>query len=144
MERPTHPPDQIIKGKPKWTEIGIKRVSKGIEEETEFNVDRLNPSRHLIEEIETSCSGPDNAEAEDTQRVIVNMMCDLKCELLVTLGDSRLDPDTEKKYMEKHEEWECYKVSNIVKTHSCLNFLISIQFFILDQAWHHRLEAGAS
>ena len=33
------------------------------------------------------------------------MMSDLNCELLVTLGDARLDPDTEKKYLEQHEEW---------------------------------------
>merc|ERR1712227_66662 len=50
--------------------------------------------------------------AEDAQRVMVNMMSDLNCELLVTLGDARLDPDTEKKYLDQHEEWERYKAEH--------------------------------
>ena len=106
-ERPTHPPDQIIKGKPKWTEVGVASVTQGVVKETPFNIDRLNPSRHLVEDIESSW----REDAEDAQRVMVNMMSDLNCELLVTLGDARLDPDTEKKYLEQHEEWERYKVS---------------------------------
>ena len=76
-----HPPDQIIKGKPKWTEVGVTSVTQG-EKETPLNIDRLNPSRHLVEDIETSWR--DNAE--DAQRVMVNMMSDLNCELLVTLS----------------------------------------------------------
>ena len=112
-ERPTHPPDQIIKGKPKWTEVGVTSVSQGDGQETPFHIDRLNPSRHLVNEIESSW----RESAEDTQRVVVNMMSDLNCELLVTLGDARLDPDTEKKYLELHEQWEKYKVS---KTHDKL------------------------
>ena len=106
-ERPTHPPDQIIKGKPKWTEVGVTSVTQGDGKETPFHIDRLNPSRHLVDEIESSWRD----SAEDTQRVVVNMMSDLNCELLVTLGDARLDPDTEKKYLELHEQWEKYKVS---------------------------------
>ena len=102
-ERPTHPPDQIIKGKPKWTEV----VTQGDGKETPFHIDRLNPSRHLVDEIESSWRD----SAEDAQRVVVNMMSDLNCELLVTLGDARMDPDTEKKYLELHEQWEKYKVS---------------------------------
>ena len=113
-ERPTQPPDQIIKGKPKWTEVGVTSVTKGVETESPFNIDRLNPSRHLIEDIEASW----REEAEDTQRVMVNMMSDLNCELLVTLGDARLDSDTEKKYMEQLEEWERYKVSPTVTSGS--------------------------
>lgn len=107
--RPTHPPDQIIKGKPKWTEVGVTSKTHGDCKETPFHIDRLNPSRHLVEDIETSWR--DNAE--DAQRVMVNMMSDLNCELLVTLGDARLDPDTEKKYLAQHEEWERYKVGEI-------------------------------
>ena len=104
--RPTHPPDQIIKGKPKWLEVKV--TSKDCKE-TPFHIDRLNPSRHLVEDIETSWRD----SAEDAQRVVVNMMSDLNCELLVTLGDARLDPDTEKKYLDQHEEWERYKVGEI-------------------------------
>ena len=113
--RAHQPPDFIINGKPKWTDIQMtenpgKKDCLGSEET--HVVDRLNPSRNMISSIESEYE----EKAENTQKVMVNMMCDLKCELLVTLGDSRLDPDTEKKYMEKHEEWECYKVSDIVKT----------------------------
>ena len=38
------------------------------------------------------------------------MLCDLKCELLVTLGDAKIDTEKEKILMEKHNEWENYKV----------------------------------
>ena len=107
--RPTHPPDQIIKGKPKWTEVGVTSKTHGDCKETPFHIDRLNPSRHLVEDIETSWRD----DAEDAQRVMVNMMSDLNCELLVTLGDARLDFDTEKKYLAQHEEWERYKVGEI-------------------------------
>merc|ERR1719418_277167 len=36
-------------------------------------------------------------------------MSDLKCELLVTIGDAKLDLATEQKFIEKHNEWENYK-----------------------------------
>lgn len=98
-----HPPDQIINGKPKWTEVNIQKKNG---EEQEFNIDRLNPSRHLIDEIDVAC----DEKAEDTQKVLVNMISDLKCELVVTLGDAKLDSDTERLMREKMEEWESYKV----------------------------------
>ena len=105
-----HPPDQIINGKPKWTDISIhRRGENSVDEDknVDFSIDRLNPSRKLIDEIETSCE----EKAEDTQKVLVNMMSDLKCELVVTLGDSRLDAEKEKPLIEKFNEWEIYKVS---------------------------------
>ena len=43
--RVTHPPDQIIHGKPKWTDVSICKD----DEDTGFSIDRLNPSRHMIE-----------------------------------------------------------------------------------------------
>ena len=120
MAEPTrvhHPPDQIINGKPKWTEIIVNKQN----EETELNIDRLNPSRNMLEEIESACE----ERAEDTQKVLVNMMSDLKCELLVTLGDAKLDLATEQKFMEKHNEWENYKV--------CNSFMINDKCFINHQ-----------
>ena len=123
--RKHHPPDQIIDGKPKWSEIDLIRKSDEPEKKSgELNIDRLNPSRHLIDEIEESCG----EKSEETQRVLVNMMSDLKCELvgmnkvfiandpifesdyLVTLGDCLLDPEKEKREMEKYLEWENFKV----------------------------------
>ena len=120
MAEPTrvhHPPDQIINGKPKWTEIIVNKQN----EATELNIDRLNPSRNMLEEIESACE----ERAEDTQKVLVNMMSDLKCELLVTLGDAKLDLATEQKFMEKHNEWENYKV--------CNSFMINDKCFINHQ-----------
>ena len=103
------PPDQIINGKPKWTDISIIRKTEKNsmdDENIDFSIDRLNPSRHLVDEIETSCE----EKAEDTQKVLYNMMSDLKCELVVTLGDAKLNPEKEKSLIEKFNEWEIYKV----------------------------------
>ena len=76
----------------------------------------------MLEEIEAACE----ERAEDTQKVLVNMMSDLKCELLVTLGDAKLDLATEQKFMEKHIEWENYKV--------CNSFMINHKCFINHQS----------
>ena len=99
-----HPPDQIIDGKPKWNEVNIRKPNG---EEKGLNIDRLNPSRHLIDEIDVACA----ENAEDTQKVLVNMISDLKCELVVTLGDARIDSDTELKVRQKMEEWDSFKVN---------------------------------
>jgi len=106
--RVTHPPDQIIHGKPKWTDVSICKD----DEDTGFSIDRLNPSRHMIEGIEREV---EKEKAEETQKIIVNMLCDLKCELLVTLGDAKIDTEKEKILMEKHNEWENYKRKHNIK-----------------------------
>ena len=69
-------------------------------------VDRLNPSRNMISSIESQYA----EQAENTQKVMVNMMCDLRCELVVTLGDARLSPEQEDKLMKEHRGWEEFKV----------------------------------
>jgi len=106
--RVTHPPDQIIHGKPKWTDLSICKDDG----DTGFSIDRLNPSRHMIEGIEREV---EKEKAEETQKIIVNMLCDLKCELLVTLGDAKIDIEKEKILMEKHNEWENYKLKHNIK-----------------------------
>ena len=74
--------------------------------EKTYVVDRLNPSRNII-----SCIESEYVEnAESTQKVMVNMMCDLRCELVVTLGDARLSPEQEDKLMKEHRGWEEFKV----------------------------------
>ena len=103
------PPDCIINGKPKWTEIQMKekpgQKDSSWSEETHV-VDRLNPSRNMISSIESEYV----ENAESTQKVMVNMMCDLRCELVVTLGDARLSEEQELKFMKEHRDWEEFKV----------------------------------
>lgn len=104
-----HPPDFIINGKPKWTEIQMTEQhgqtdSSGCEET--HVVDRLNPSRNMISSIESEYG----ESAENTQKVMVNMMTDLRCELVVTIGDARLTEEQENKLMTEHRQWEEYKV----------------------------------
>ena len=102
--RTNHPPDFIINGKPKWTELTVIE-SPAVREET-YVVDRLNPRRNIIGSIESNYS----ESAELTQQTVVNMMSDLKCELVVTLGDVRLSQEQENKLLTQHREWEEYKV----------------------------------
>ena len=103
------PPDFIINGKPKWTDIQMTenpgQTDCSGSEETHV-VDRLNPSRNMISSIESEYA----EKAENTQKVMVNMMCDLRCELVVTLGDARLSEEQEKKLMKEHRDWEEFKV----------------------------------
>ena len=110
--RLNHPPDFIINGKPKWTEL---LMTESASTEKTHVVDRLNPSRNMIGSLESACE-----EAETTQKVLVNMMCDLKCELVVTLGDARLGQDEEERLMKEHQEWELYKVRNVIVFSLCL------------------------
>ena len=112
-----HPPDFIINGKPKWTDIMMTEQlgqtgSPGAEER--HVVDRLNPSRNMISSIESQYG----ESAENTQKVMVNMMTDLRCELVVTLGDARLSEEQENKFMEEHRQWEQFKVG-----------LLSLEYF---------------
>ena len=60
------------------------------------------------------------------------MLCDLKCELLVTLGDAKIDTEKEKILMEKHNEWENYKVKCYLKS-ILIYLVISMEFFILSK-----------
>ena len=89
------PPDFIINGKPKWTDLWMTeklgQTQGSVSEETHV-VDRLNPSRNMIPSIDSQYE----EEAENTQEVMVNMMCDLRCELVVTIGDARLSEEQEK------------------------------------------------
>eukprot|EP00092_Neocalanus_flemingeri_P038730 GFUD01042172.1.p1 GENE.GFUD01042172.1~~GFUD01042172.1.p1 ORF type:complete len:201 (-),score=76.35 GFUD01042172.1:43-645(-) len=102
-----HPPDDIIDGKPKWARIKIRRTGttpQGGVSESEIDIDRLNPTRNMVEEIEDNFT-----EGEETQKVVVNMMADLQTELVVTLGDTRVDPKLEEQLMAENQKWECYK-----------------------------------
>ena len=109
--RVNHPPDFIINGKPKWTELSM--IESQAEKEETYVVDRLNPSRNMIGSIESNY----REKAESTQMTMVNMMSDLKCELVVTLGDVRLSQDQEAELLSQHHQWELYKV-----THSIMFF----------------------
>ena len=104
--RLNHPPDFIINGKPKWTELTM--IEYQSETEETYVVDRLNPSRNMIGTIESNY----REKAESTQMTMVNMMSDLKCELVVTLGDVRLSQDQEAELLSQHHQWELYKVTH--------------------------------
>jgi len=116
--RKHHPPDDILlDGKPKWAEIKLRVKEEEFEGhkqvfDREISIDRLNPTRKMLEEIE---NGFNDDEAEETQKVLVNMMADLQCELVVTLGDSKVDPKVEEKLMEENRQWECYKKKHNIK-----------------------------
>eukprot|EP00092_Neocalanus_flemingeri_P008675 GFUD01009345.1.p1 GENE.GFUD01009345.1~~GFUD01009345.1.p1 ORF type:complete len:222 (-),score=83.49 GFUD01009345.1:54-719(-) len=108
-----HPPDDIIDGKPKWAQIMIKRTGttpQGGVSESEIDIDRLNPTRNMVEEIENNF-----IEGEETQKVVVNMMADLQTEVVVTLGDTRVDPKLEEQLMAENQKWECYKKKRVIK-----------------------------
>eukprot|EP00092_Neocalanus_flemingeri_P098374 GFUD01125437.1.p1 GENE.GFUD01125437.1~~GFUD01125437.1.p1 ORF type:complete len:198 (-),score=60.63 GFUD01125437.1:29-622(-) len=101
-----HPPDDIIDGKPKWARIKIRTgtTPQGGVSEREIVIDRLNPTRNMVEEIDETFS-----DGEETQKVLVNMMADLQAELVVTLGDTRVDPKLEEQLTAENQKWECYK-----------------------------------
>ena len=74
--RKHHPPDDILlDGKPKWAEIKLKvkeENSVGHKKvfEREISIDRLNPTRKMLEEIDEGFKD----DAEETQKVLVNMV----------------------------------------------------------------------
>ena len=110
-----HPPDDIIDGKPKWAQIKIRRTVAGPEgggtvTESVIDIDRLNPARNIVKEIED-----DFTEGEETQKVLVNMMADLQTELVVTLGDTKVDSKLEEQLMAENKKWECYKMKHGIK-----------------------------
>ena len=123
-----HPPDFIINGKPKWTDIKMTEQlgqtgSSGPEER--HVVDRLNPSRNMISSIESQYG----ESAENTQKVMVNMMTDLRCELVVTLGDARLSEEQENKLMAENRQWEEFKVGLLSPLVSPLEYFYSFKNF---------------
>ena len=105
-------PDEIIEGRPKWTEMRFVRKRRldgeDVEHEDCFDFDRLNPHRTFVQEFEDSLDNTDWAY----NHTVLKMMADLNSETLVTLGDSRLKPDLEEKMLKEYEEWEKYKRDN--------------------------------
>ena len=105
-------PDEIIKGRSKWTEMKFVRkrrlYGEDVEHEDCFDFDRLNPHRTFVQEFEDSLDNTDWAY----NHTVLKMMADLNSETLVTLGDSRLKPDLEEKMLKEYEEWEKYKREN--------------------------------
>ena len=65
-------------------------------------------------------------KAESTQMTMVNMMSDLKCELVVTLGDVRLTQDQEAQLLSQHQQWELYKVTQSMMFFPSLLSIISV------------------
>ena len=74
--RKHHPPDDILlDGKPKWADLKMKVTeedSVGHKNvfEREISIDRLNPTRKMMEEIDDGFKD----DAEETQKVLVNMV----------------------------------------------------------------------
>ena len=54
----------------------------------------------MLEEIDEGFK----EDAKETQKVLVNMMADLQCELVGTLGGSRVDPMVEEKLIEENRK----------------------------------------
>ena len=55
FERQHHPPDDIIDGKPKWSKVLLVREKTSKEDKKEnktLNIDRLNPTRTEMEELD--------------------------------------------------------------------------------------------
>ena len=55
FERRHHTPDEIINGKPKWSKAVIVREKVSKKDETQnktINIDRLNPTRAEMEELD--------------------------------------------------------------------------------------------
>ena len=120
-----HPPDFIINGKSKWTDIKMTEQlgqtgSSGSEER--HVVDRLNPSRNMISSIESQYG----ESAENIQKVMVNMMTALRCELVVTLGDARLSEEQENKLIAENRQWEEFKVGLLSPLVSPLEYFLFI------------------
>ena len=105
-------PDEIIDGRPKWCTIKVVRPEKTvgdneeslIKEET-LDFDRLNPHRSFVAEFESEF---DNSDWR-YNHTLLKMVADLNCETTVTLGNARLKPDDEKKYLDEYFKWQKYK-----------------------------------
>ena len=79
--RKNHNPDEIIDGKPKWSEMKFvrkRRRSNGedIEHEDSFDFDRLNPHRTFVQEFEDQLDNTDWVY----NNTVLKMMSDLNSE----------------------------------------------------------------
>ena len=95
-----HNPDEIIDGRPKWSSIKVLRP--GVEPEETLDFDRLNPHRSFVAEFEDEFDNTDWRY----NKTVLRMTADLGCETTVTLGDSRLTIEDDKKYLEEYWEWQ--------------------------------------
>ena len=116
--RPHHNPDEIIDGRPKWSSIKVVRPERNVgdDEETSakeeiLDFDRLNPHRSFVAEFESEF---DNTDWRYNQTVL-KMVADLGCETTVTLGNTRLKPDDDKKYLDEYLNWQKYKKEILFK-----------------------------
>ena len=107
-----HNPDEIIDGRPKWCAIKVVRPEREVGEDEEklikeetLDFDRLNPHRSFVAEFESEF---DNSDWR-YNHTLLKMVADLNCETTVTLGNTRLKPDDEKKYLDEYLKWQKYK-----------------------------------
>ena len=117
-QRKHHNPDEIIDGRPKWCNIKVVRPARDVEddegksrEEETLDFDRLNPHRSFVAEFESEF---DNADWRYNQ-TLLKMVADLNCETTVTLGNTRLKPEDETKYLEEYLKWQKYKKEVLFK-----------------------------
>ena len=80
-ERRHHNPDDIIDGKPKWSNVVIVRDMLGSNNRM-LNVDRLNPSRAEIEELDENY-GDDAGKAEISSGFSTNSLQQILFSLLL-------------------------------------------------------------
>ena len=111
--RKHHNPDEIIDGRAKWSAIKVSRTESScykddFRREESLDFDRLNPHRTFVAEFEDEF---DNSDWRYNHTVL-KMLADLNSETAVVLGNSRLEPDLDKKYMEEYLEWQKYKREN--------------------------------
>ena len=110
--RQHHNPDEIIDGRPKWCTIKVVRPERNVGDDEEsfmkeetLDFDRLNPHRSFVAEFESEF---DNSDWR-YNHTLLKMVADLNCETTVTLGNIRLNPDDEKKYLDEYLQWQKYK-----------------------------------
>jgi len=112
LVRKHHNPDEIIDGRPKWSEMKVihhkKKDDDISNQEEHFDFDRLNPHRTFIPEFEDEFDNTDWVY----NHTVLKMMADLTSETAVVLGNTRLDEDKDRKYMEEYREWQKYKREN--------------------------------
>ena len=112
LVRKHHNPDEIIDGRPKWSEMKVIHSKSKDDDlskkEEHFDFDRLNPHRTFIPEFEDEFDNTDWVY----NHTVLKMMADLNSETAVVLGNTRLDAEKDKKYMEEYQEWQKYKREN--------------------------------
>ena len=92
LKRKHHNPDEIIDGRPKWSNIKIlhgggRNGADDIKEES-LDFDRLNPHRSFVPEFEDQFENTDWVY----NHTVLKMLADLNSETAVVLGNNRLDP----------------------------------------------------